>query len=74
MALIYKKPLSIKYASLSNGKFINIINVNAKRIGDSAGNIILGKLRKLREEAEKIVLFLISSGLSLLGFTHFCFS
>lgn len=34
MALIYKKPLSIKYASLSNGKFINIINVNAKRIGD----------------------------------------
>lgn len=45
-----------------------------KELETSAGNIILGKLRKLREEAEKIVLFLISSGLSLLGFTHFCFS
>lgn len=45
-----------------------------KELETSAGNIILGKLRKLREEAEKIVLFLISSGLSHLGFTHLCFS
>ncbi|KAG6713739.1 hypothetical protein I3843_05G153700 [Carya illinoinensis] len=32
--LIYKKSLSIKYGGLSNGKIINLINVDAERIGD----------------------------------------
>ncbi|XP_062157642.1 putative ABC transporter C family member 15 [Alnus glutinosa] len=34
MVLIYKKSLSIKYGGLSNGKAINLINVDAERIGD----------------------------------------
>ena len=34
MVLIYKKSLAIKYAGLSNGKTINLINVDAERIGD----------------------------------------
>jgi ABC-type multidrug transport system fused ATPase/permease subunit len=34
MVLIYKKSLAIKYAGLSNGKIINLINVDAERIGD----------------------------------------
>ncbi|XP_021899667.1 putative ABC transporter C family member 15 [Carica papaya] len=32
--LIYKKSLSIKFAGPSNGKIINLINVDAERIGD----------------------------------------
>ena len=34
MVLIYKKYLSTKYVGLTNGKIINLINVDAKRIGD----------------------------------------
>ena len=34
MVLIYKKYLSNKYVGLTNGKIINLINVDAKRIGD----------------------------------------
>ena len=34
MVLIYKKSLSTKYVGLTNGKIINLINVDAKRIGD----------------------------------------
>ena len=33
MVLIYKKSLSTKYVGLTNGKIINLINVDAKRIG-----------------------------------------
>ncbi|XP_075660090.1 putative ABC transporter C family member 15 [Castanea sativa] len=34
MVLIYKKSLFTKYVVLSNGKIINLINVDAERIGD----------------------------------------
>ncbi|KAB1207771.1 ABC transporter C family member 3 [Morella rubra] len=34
MVLIYKKSLSIQYGGLSNGKIINLINVDAERVGD----------------------------------------
>lgn len=34
MALIYRKCQSIKYAGLSNGKIVNLINVDVERIGD----------------------------------------
>ena len=34
MVLIYKKSLSTKYVGLTNGKIINLINVDAKGIGD----------------------------------------
>ncbi|XP_056168421.1 putative ABC transporter C family member 15 [Syzygium oleosum] len=34
MALIYMKCQSIKYAGLSNGKIVNLINVDVERIGD----------------------------------------
>ncbi|XP_022878207.1 ABC transporter C family member 3-like isoform X2 [Olea europaea var. sylvestris] len=34
MVLIYKKSLSIKYGSMSNGKIINFLNVDVEKIGD----------------------------------------
>ncbi|KAL2547309.1 ABC transporter C family member 3 [Forsythia ovata] len=34
MVLIYKKSLSIKYGSTSNGKIINFLDVDVERIGD----------------------------------------
>ncbi|KAM3753899.1 hypothetical protein ACB098_03G126900 [Castanea mollissima] len=39
MVLIYKKSISTKYVGLSNGKMINLINVDAERIGDSYWHI-----------------------------------
>ncbi|CAK7332377.1 unnamed protein product [Dovyalis caffra] len=37
--LIYKKSLSVKFAGSSNGKIINMINVDVERIGDFCWNI-----------------------------------
>ncbi|KAF3945234.1 hypothetical protein CMV_028379 [Castanea mollissima] len=39
MVLIYKKCISTKYVGLSNGKIINLINVDAERIGDFCWHI-----------------------------------
>ncbi|KAL4638735.1 hypothetical protein ACB092_03G167700 [Castanea dentata] len=39
MVLIYKKSISTKYVCLSNGKMINLINVDAERIGDFCWHI-----------------------------------
>ncbi|KAM4120416.1 hypothetical protein ACJW30_03G129900 [Castanea mollissima] len=39
MVLIYKKSISTKYVGLSNGKMINLINVDAERIGDFCWHI-----------------------------------
>lgn len=37
--LVYKKSLSVKFAGSSNGKIINMINVDVERIGDFCWNI-----------------------------------
>ncbi|KAG5222387.1 ABC transporter family member [Salix suchowensis] len=37
--LVYKKSLSVKFARSSNGKIINLINVDVERIGDFCWNI-----------------------------------
>ncbi|KVI05727.1 AAA+ ATPase domain-containing protein [Cynara cardunculus var. scolymus] len=34
MVLIYKKSLSIKYGTMSNGKVVNLINVDVEKIGE----------------------------------------
>lgn len=34
MVLIFKKSLSIKYGTMSNGKIINLINVDVEKIGE----------------------------------------
>uniref|UniRef100_A0A7N2R1N5 ABC-type xenobiotic transporter n=1 Tax=Quercus lobata TaxID=97700 RepID=A0A7N2R1N5_QUELO len=39
MVLIYKKSISTKYVGLSNSKIINLINVDAERIGDFCWHI-----------------------------------
>ena len=39
MVLIYKKSISTKYIGLSNGKIINLIDVDAERIGDFCWHI-----------------------------------
>nr|POE85288.1 abc transporter c family member 3 [Quercus suber] len=39
MVLIYRKSISTKYVGLSNGKIINLINVDAERIGDFCWHI-----------------------------------
>ncbi|KAJ4822868.1 hypothetical protein Tsubulata_045665 [Turnera subulata] len=39
MALVYKKSLSVKFSGPSNGKVINMINMDVERIGDFCLNI-----------------------------------
>lgn len=39
MVLLFKKSLSVKFAGPSNGKIINMINVDVERIGDFCWNI-----------------------------------